>query len=374
MSLSTKFLMSGRALGAALALAAVGGGSPAVGAAQSASTMTAACAAGGMLLRQSMRAGAAASDSSAAMARRMIELQRMSRMPRASAGGAGEHMQIAFVHGWLGLRTSEVSDTRVTPDGWFVRYCDYPVVVSVEPASPAQKAGLESGDTIVAYNDVDLRKTEAIALDTLLVPGDTLRVAVRRSGRPLTLPLVVGRRPESSITQIWSSNNGNSYGYVLVNPGTGSSVVAVPRSSEAPSARPGLRVRETRRPLEFGASTAPLPPDAPLPPLPPMALTPLTFTLGFRNAALAGAQIVSMDEGLREVVGARSGVLVLRVAEGTPASESGLRSGDVIVLADGRTVESPMMLQQVLMRAGSDRSVLLRVQRRGRTRAVTLRW
>src|SRR5205085_10630322 len=114
-------------------------------------------------------------------------------------------------------------------------------------------------------------------------------------------------------------------------------------------------------------SAAPLADGPPFPPLPAMAPSILAFGWG-GTSALAGAQVIAMDDDLRSVVGARSGVLVLKVAEGTPASASGLRAGDVIVLADGSAVETPGALQRALLRAGTERSVLLKVARRGRTR------
>src|SRR5205085_144551 len=125
----------------------------------------------------------------------------------------------------------------LTPDGMHVRYCDYPVVVSVQGGSPAQRAGLEAGDTIVAYNDLDLRSGTEIAFDRLFVPDSTVRVSVRREGRTLTLPVVVGRLPsEMAITQVFRSSGGTGYGFVVVDPEPGSAVVTVPRTTpEAPS-------------------------------------------------------------------------------------------------------------------------------------------
>jgi hypothetical protein len=108
-------------------------------------------------------------------------------------------------------------------------------------------------------------------------------------------------------------------------------------------------------------------------------------------AALAGAQVVALDEDLREVLtrgaavdadaGPVRGVFVLKVLPG-PAAEAGLRAGDVVTAADGRMVATPAALQRVLAgralaergASGARRTVTLRVWRAGLARDVALRW
>jgi serine protease Do len=97
------------------------------------------------------------------------------------------------------------------------------------------------------------------------------------------------------------------------------------------------------------------------------------FTLG-GPSALAGAQMVSIDDDLGEVVGTRSGVLVVKVVEGTPAAAAGLRAGDVIVTAGGTAVTSAALLQRQFYRAGDERVVTLHVVRRGKARDVSVKW
>jgi serine protease Do len=67
------------------------------------------------------------------------------------------------------------------------------------------------------------------------------------------------------------------------------------------------------------------------------------------------------------------GVLVISVAPGVPASESGLVDGDVILKADGRDVGSVDDLRRVLVES-DDHVVKLDVARKGKTRQVTLKW
>jgi membrane-associated protease RseP (regulator of RpoE activity) len=124
-----------------------------------------------------------------------------------------------------------------------------------------------------------------------------------------------------------------------------------------------------------------------LPPLPPSTWA----TYG--PAALAGAQLVALDDDLRDAVtGAPPrGVFVLKVLPGTPAAEAGLRAGDVITGAAGRPVHTPAALQRALASRAAgvrrkaerpadgaprpdDRTVTLRVARGGAARDVVLRW
>jgi S1-C subfamily serine protease len=240
--------------------------------------------------------------------------------------------------------------------------------VTVEPGSPAFRAGLEAGDTIIAYNGSDLRAAGEIALDRLLVPDDTLRVGLRRSGRSMTLPVVVGRAPAAGSLQALSAN-GPGFSYIVINNGGPEPAVA-PVAPTTPMPTMGPRSPRLR-----AAARTPEAPPAPGTPPATAIPAPMLFSFGLgSSAAIAGAQVVAIDDDLGAVVGSRSGVLVVKVIDGTPAGSAGLRSGDVVVRADGAAVTSPAMLQRALLRAGDERAVVLRVSRRGKARDVSLRW
>lgn len=92
----------------------------------------------------------------------------------------------------------------------------------------------------------------------------------------------------------------------------------------------------------------------------------------FANRGIAGAEMVEMEPELAAYFrNAREGILVLSVAEGTPAHRAGLEPGDVIVAGDGRRLES---LQEVrrLFTLPDASPVELRVVRHGRTRTIRI--
>lgn len=71
-------------------------------------------------------------------------------------------------------------------------------ITSVEPDSPAAKAGVKAGDILVSANDKIFRKgTEFSDYVASLTPGDSLRLRITRDAKPLELTATVGKRPTS---------------------------------------------------------------------------------------------------------------------------------------------------------------------------------
>ncbi len=322
-----------------------------------------------------MRDAAASGDAKRRVTATMREL---AVLETASPTGEGR-ARVAFRRpaGWLGVSTVDVSDLRLTPAGRVVRYCAYPIVVSVEPGSPADRAGLASGDTIVAYAGRDLLRSGEIVLDELLVPGETVRVTVRRDGRTLVKPVLIGQRPVSAIFR----------SVPLGRPGEQVRVYRTPDGETVVSERfeTTLRVRSRPRPATVTATvtaSAPLPPAPPLPPrdhvapAAPGALPAVPFVIGYGGpSVVVGAQVVAADDDLREALGADArGVAVLKVLPGTPAAAAGLRSGDVIVRAGGQEVLTPNALHRAVLRGAEGRVLVLRVDRKGKEKDVTLKW
>lgn len=116
---------------------------------------------------------------------------------------------------------------------------------------------------------------------------------------------------------------------------------------------------------------------APAPPAPGAGMHVYTFRVEDHIAAgergVAGAEVTPLDPELAEYFrGAREGLLVLRVAPGTPADRAGLRPGDVLTSGRGRSLTTVADLR-LLLTIPDPTPVELQLVRHGRTRSITIR-
>jgi S1-C subfamily serine protease len=88
---------------------------------------------------------------------------------------------------------------------------------------------------------------------------------------------------------------------------------------------------------------------------------------------IAGARMQPLDDDWRQTLSVDNGVLVISVAQGSPAKESGLHGSDVIISADGQPVMTVRALQRIVSEATAN-TVKLEVVRAGKKQTVTLRW
>ena len=245
------------------------------------------------------------------------------------------------IRGWVGVAyTTSIGQTDRT--GAMV-FKDYPVIESIEPNSPAEKAGLAAGDTIIAMNAQDLKKSP-LPMAAMIQPGRRVVFRFKRNDVVRDVTVTVAQRPA-----------GNNEKYVITMFGT-----------EEPGAdRANTELMRTQRVNAEMRSRVP----------PPMAaLPPLAFGFGPRSLAVAGAEITALNAGLKALVGLNSkGIFVVNVALGTPASESGLKPADVILRADSSPVADPGDLIRVL-RESNGTSIRLKIFRNKRPQTITLRW
>jgi len=272
------------------------------------------------------------------------------RSVRPSAGSAAT-LTPAVIEtqpaGWMGISYSGSRKIEHSKKGLFIYHYDYPVVESVEPASPAERAGLMAGDTIIAYDGKDVRK-RTISLDRQLRPGARVRVRVRRAGETLDVPVAIERRPVSfrSFVQL---------------------------APDVPTQPRPEMVRERTR-ARLAPVAPPLPMEPELPPIPPSTAPSVTAVFTGGSPAVAGAEVARLNPELRELFGVPSGVLVLSVAPGSPAAASGLRAGDVILRVNEQAVASPQALGRAVRECANTRTARLDLVRKKKAREVVLKW
>jgi S1-C subfamily serine protease len=247
--------------------------------------------------------------------------------------------------GWLGVRLSDEGIFSESGDAFFERY---PVVSSVEPGSPASKAGVLPGDVILAFNSHDMRGG-TLQLSNWMKPGAAFVLRVRRNEGVHLVRGVLGRRPAGWEQQI----------VVQVTP---NEQLFRRRRAEDVAPRVGLQPSGVRVQTEGG-----------MPPRLPSLLVP-ALGLGRGVYPFAGAEFTALNSDLSDVLGVKpEGVFVANVVEGSIAREAGLRGGDVVVMADKIKIDNPNDLVRAI-RSADDRSVTLQVIRKHKPQTITLKW
>ncbi len=87
----------------------------------------------------------------------------------------------------------------------------------------------------------------------------------------------------------------------------------------------------------------------------------------------AGAQFIPLNKDLAQLTEVDQGVFVVSVTSRTPAAQSGLRGGDVIVSAARRPLTGPRQLLEIMERSLT-KEVELRIVRMKKLQTVVLKW
>lgn len=254
--------------------------------------------------------------------------------------------------GWLGI------SMYWSPDG------EGPVTIrAVAPRSPADRAGIARGDTVVRMNGRAITVDAARSLRPM--PGDTVRLRLRREGRERDVTVVAERRGQDVIVFRRGDDD-----VIVLDPDSARRRMTIRLDTvgahldslfvRLDSLRVGSEARRLFRTLSDSVIDRTL-----------YETIPFGIELGSR--ALAGAEFTQMNPGLGRYFRTDKGLLVLRVAPESPAARAGLESGDVVVKVDGADVESLGDLRQAVSRA-RDASTRLEVIRQGSRRELTLRW
>lgn len=225
---------------------------------------------------------------------------------------------------WLGVGVKEITSERARAlnlkDEHGVE------ITTVEPDSPADKAGLKPGDVVLEYNGQRVEGTaQFVRFVRETPPGRTVRLTVFRNGSTQTVSATIAER------------RGRAFRF------------------RTPGAEEEFDIRIPR--IEA------------LPDVPRVTMSWRTGLLGIEGEPLRDSQ-------LGDFFGVRDGVLVRSVLKGTPAEKAGLKAGDVIVRVDDRKVSEPRDITSAL-RAARDASkttlpVVVVRERKEMTLQVTL--
>ena len=189
-------------------------------------------------------------------------------------------------------------------------------ITRVDDGSPADKAGLKSGDVVLEYNG---QRVEGIEQFQRLVhetpAGRNVKLQVSRNGAIQTLTATIGTR-KSKIYQ------------------------------------GGVK--------ELLGDTF----DMPLPELPNVFSTLRTSILG--------VEAESLNSQLAEYFGVKEGVLVRSVIKGSAAEKAGIKAGDVITKVDQTRVTGPGEVSSAIRSARSKRTFPVELSRDHREMTVTV--
>lgn len=310
--------------------------------------------------------------------------------------------------GWLGIGLECDNCSVRERDGERVwRFSAPPVVTRVLEGSPAERAGLQEGDTLTTIEGRSLTSPEGGARFGMLRPGTPVKLGVRRGGKEVSIEIVPAERPAYGITDLGPLHleldtlhlRAQRLAKTLHD-----SVVRLqldvlrPRMEALRVQMDSLRTHFLLEQKKFAKEQARLAKEQQLlakvladslrarfdslrPKLdsvarfivprvaPEVAGFDYVYTWGgtaFAGlSAVAGAQMMKLAGDLQDYfAGAEAGVLVLRVMEGTPAERVGLRAGDVIVSAGGSAVEDVPDVRRAFRVVGEP--VELEVVRKGK--------
>lgn len=256
--------------------------------------------------------------------------------------------------GYIGVTTQNTFTVRELGSGRTVQVEDLPVIVTVAPGSPAHRAGLAAGDTVLAVNSFDGRLLQK-QLVPLLRPGDTISFRIRRGEETRMIAVQVEPlRGTYTVVGTPSAGGGGRSTVIVGSTPSSTTPVATGRAVYRPAPAVGGTVVSARS--DSGARGG------------------AVSVFMIREApALAGMRLEPLSSELASQYDVESGLLVLSVAAETPAARAGLQAGDVITGTANTPIASLPQFYGAMLNS-SAKALELSVRRDGKARTVTLRW
>jgi serine protease Do len=170
-------------------------------------------------------------------------------------------------------------------------------VVNVEEGSPADNAGIKTGDVLLSYNGENILGTQQFSrLVRETPPGRKIKIQIWRDGKAQSLVATIGTLP--------------------------SRTPAIPTHFANFPGMPGFR-----------------------------ALDVPNLMMTWTNSAL-GIECEPVDSQLAQYFGVKRGVLVRSVAKDSAGEKAGLKAGDVLTALGDRSLTNPEDLRRILRQPG----------------------
>jgi serine protease Do len=194
-------------------------------------------------------------------------------------------------------------------------------VTRVDPNSPAERAGLKTGDAVLEYQGNRVEGAEQFVRLVRETPvGRQVMLKVSRAGAPLTLTASIGERQED--------------------------VIGMSQRDQGQMDREMARLRD-----RLGNLPEIRMPDIPHP------------VMGWRSGML-GIDGEAVEDQLAEYFSVKEGVLVRSVAKDMPAAKAGIRAGDVITRIEESKVRNPRDISSAIRAARNKRPLKVTLSRR----------
>jgi serine protease Do len=102
------------------------------------------------------------------------------------------------VRGYLGTSVQKITPEIANSLG--LKQQRGALVADVLKGSPAERAGIKTGDVIVEFNSKDIKDSSDLpALVARVAPGTTVQTKVMRDGKEISLPITVGEMKDSEV-------------------------------------------------------------------------------------------------------------------------------------------------------------------------------
>jgi serine protease Do len=104
----------------------------------------------------------------------------------------------SVTRGWIGVQIQQINPDIA--DSLGLKNTEGALVAEPQDGSPADKAGIKSGDVIVAVNGEKMKDARMLARRvSSMPPGTTVKIDLIRKGKPETITLTLGELPKARV-------------------------------------------------------------------------------------------------------------------------------------------------------------------------------